>query len=469
MDLLRGNTNKALVSMSLPISIGMLSTILFQVIDTYFVGKLGAEQLVALGFASTVYFLLIGFFIGLSVAVSILVGKTFGEQDMTKVKQIIGLSLLISFSVPALFSALGIISIDAVFGAMGADASILPHIQAYMYPLYLGMPVLAVGIVGGAALRATGNISAPEIVFGIAGIINAVLDYVLIFGVGPFPELGIQGVAYGTVASWVFILLAIIGLMLKDKLLKIQAFSGVFKQVKMLKELYQLGLPSIATQLVGPATLMFITFLLGRETSTAVAAFGVAGRIETLLMVGVMAVSTAATPFIAQNLGAKQKLRIDEAIVFGGKASTYLGILLFILLMIFVKPISHLFSDDAEVVGFTQTYFYIVSISYVFYSLYLISSSIFNGLQLPFNSLKIILVKTLVFTVPLCLLGSLWGVAGIFVGLALSNVLGGLYAGRQVRAQLKKDNSSLLDKNPWQDYKQDIVALGRMLASVVKR
>ena len=132
-------------------------------------------------------------------------------------------------------------------------------------------------------------------------------------------------------------------------------------------------------------------------------------------------------------------------------------------------PIAGLFSEDVQIISYTQTYFYLVAISYVFYSLYLISSSVFNGLQLPVNSLKIILVKSFAFTLPLVLLGSLWGVEGIFAGLSLSNVLGGLYAGQQIRKQLKKVNSPLSKRNPWKDYQSDLHSLLKGLGSMVAR
>lgn len=453
--------------MSVPISIGMLSTILFQVIDTYFVGQLGAEPLAALSFASTVYFLLVGLFIGFSVAVSIMVAKAFGAKEIDKLKQILGLSLLISGLITVFLSWLGIISISSVFGFLGADEQTLPHVAAYMSILYLGMPLLAFGIIGGGALRATGNVKSPEVVFGLAGIINAVLDYAFIFGVGPFPQLGIQGVALGTLISWIFIFLAMTVLLLRDKLLILPHFRSLVHELPIFKEISRLGLPSIATQLVGPATLMFITYILGKEGGAAVAAFGVAGRIETLMLIGVMGVSTAATPFIAQNLGAKKHLRIDEAIVFGGKASVYLGIFLFFFLIALAGPIAGMFSEDPLIISYTQKYFYLVAISYVFYSLYLISSSIFNGLQLAVNSLKIILVKSFLFTLPLVLIGSFWGVEGIFAGLSVSNVLGGLYAGKELRKQLKKVNSPLSQRNPWQDYKSDLNSLVKGLLSLL--
>ena len=454
-DLLKDKTNKALISMSLPISVGMLSTFLFQVIDTYFVGQLGAEALAALSFSSTLYFLFVGLFIGLSVGVSIIVGKAAGEQDLGKIRKTTLIAIILCIIITTFLSFVGIIFIEPIFQTLGAEANILPLIEEYTIPLLVGIPLLTTGILGGGILRATGNITKPEVLMAIAGVINLIFDYALIFGNWGFPEMGIQGAAYATVFSWMFIIIGMFILLFKDSLLSFVAKAEVSAK-QIVKEIFQLGAPTIVTQIIGPFTLMYLTFLLAQQSSLAVAAFGVAGRIETLLMIGILGVSTAITPFIAQNSGARQQQRIDEAIVFGGRASTYLGILVALFLFLLIKPIAGLFSDNVEVINHTSNYFYIVSLSYVFYGLYLITTSIFNGLQLPVNSLKISLIKSLLFTIPLTLIGSYWGINGIFIGLSLSNILAGIYASSEMRKEFVRTNSALAKVSIWQEYKRDL-------------
>ena len=454
-NLLEKDTSKTLISMSVPVSIGMLSTFLFQVIDTYFVGQLGPESLAALSFSSTLYFLMVGLFIGLAVGVSIIVGKAAGAGDHGKVKQATIVGILLCVLLTSLFSFILIIGLDPIFLGLGAQETLLPSIREYMVPMLMGIPLLTTGVMAGAILRATGNVTKPEVVMGIAGVINLVFDYLLIFGKMGFPEMGIQGAAYATVLSWVFVILGMAVLLLKDRLIAIHR-SLLSNLIALLKEILQLGIPTIVTQIVGPLTLTYLIFLLARESSLAVAAFGVASRIETLLMIGILGVSTAITPFIAQNLGAKKDLRIDEAIAFGGRASTYLGLLVTLLLFLFIKPISGIFSDDLNVIGYTSWYFYIVSVSYVSYGLFVITSSIFNGLQLPVNSLKIMVIKSLLFTLPMTLIGSLWGVEGIFIGISSSNFLAGFYAASVMRKQFSKAGSSLAKVNVWNEYKNDL-------------
>ena len=457
-DILKDKTHKVLISMSLPISIGMLSTFLFQVIDTYFVGQLGAESLAALSFSSTIYFLLVGIFIGLSVGVSIIIGKSTGERDVEKVKKTaliaISLSLILSISLVSL----GLFFVEEIFQALGAEEEIIPYIKAYIIPLLLGVPLLTTGLLSGGILRATGNIVKPEALMGIAGILNLIFDYLLIFGKWGFPELGIKGAAYATVLSWVFIIIGMLFLLLKDRLLSL-SFKAETSTKLIVTEIFKLGAPTILTQVISPLTLMFLTFLLAKQSFTAVAAFGVAGRIEVLLMIGILGVSASITPFIAQNSGAKQQGRIDEAIVFGGKASTFLGLFVALLLLCFIKPIANIFSDDEEVIAYTIIYFRVVSISYIFYGLFLVTTSIFSGLQLPINSLKISAIKLLLFTMPLTFIGSIWGVSGIFIGFALSNILAGVYAAQQIQKELERTNSALARVTIIQAYKNDMLRI----------
>ena len=454
-NLTKGKTNKILLSMSVPISIGMLSTFLFQIIDTYFVGQLGSDELTALSFSSTIYFLIVGLFIGLSVGVSIIIGTAKGANDSTKINQTTFMSLLLSIVTAVSFATLGIYFVDDIFMLMGANKTVLPLIKQYIIPLMYGIPLLTTGLMAGGILRATGNVRNPEIIMAIAGVINLVFDYILIFGRFGFPKLGIESAALATVYSWVFVVIGMAYLLIKDKLLAVKLNDILLRFLSIIKEIIRLAIPTVITQTIAPLTAMYLTFLFAKQSSEAVAAFGVTSRIQTLLMIGILGVSTAITPFIAQNIGAKKQSRVNESIVFGGKASIYLGIIVFFVLMVFIKPIATVFSKNTEVINYTSMYFYIVSGSYVFYGLFIITSSIFNGLQLPANSMKIMLVKSLLFTVPFTLIGAYFGVIGVFYGIFSANVFAGILTAYHMRKQLKKEGSDLAGVNIWNEHKKD--------------
>ncbi|MBD0402765.1 MATE family efflux transporter [Flammeovirga sp. EKP202] len=459
-DILKDKTSKVLLKMSFPISIGMLSTFLFQVIDTYFVGKLGGEALAALSFSSVLYFIIVGLFMGLAVGVSTLVGKAVGEKNDIAKEQYALIGLLMCFILTIGVASVVYYFSNPIFLMLGAPQEILPLIDQYMLPLLSGIPLLTTGIMAGSILRSTGNVVMPEVTMALAGVVNLIFDYLLIFGEFGFPKYGISGAAYATVLSWVFMSIGMLILFVSDRVIKFSYPIAALPIRNIIQQIMKVGLPTTLTQMVAPVTQMYLTYIIASHSALAVGAFGVSSRIEMLMLIGILGVGTALIPFIAQNLGAKQNKRIDEAIVFGGKTSTYLGITLAVNLYLFIAPLAALFSEDTVIIDYTISYFRLVGVSYVFYGFFIMTSSTFNGLQMTKDSLKIMLIKSFAMTVPLTLIGSyFFAIEGIFIGLSISNILGGIYASIFMRKKYKEMDSDLQNAEIWQDYKSDIQGL----------
>jgi putative MATE family efflux protein len=445
--------NKMLLKMAAPISLGMMSTFLFQIVDTYFVGQLGSAELAALAFSSTAYLLFLSVFMGLSVGVSAVVAKTMGagSRDSARGLTMVSLAFVLVLSV-----ALGLVAralIGPMFKGLGADATILPLIETYMGILYLSFPLLMLGIIGSGAARAIGVTKETEIVFGTAGVINLVFDYLLIFGIGPFPELGLAGAAWATAMSFAFIFLGVMVILRRRGLLGFGPMSGALAG---LRDILRFAVPTISMQILVPATGMFTTFLLAGYGAEAVAAFGVASRIEALALIGIFAVSMSITPFIAQNFGADQHDRIDDAIVFAGKASIYLGIVLFVLLALLGPAIARIFSDDPEVIRFVSLYFKIVAISYGFQGILNVTVAILNGLQMPGAALRLMAIRTFAIVFPLLIIGAQFGLWWILAALMIGNVIAAIYAGRLMRKIEKRYNRPIADANPLADIARDV-------------
>ena len=165
------------------------------------------------------------------------------------------------------------------------------------------------------------------------------------------------------------------------------------------------------------------------------------------------------TPLVAQNYGAKQKQRLDQVIAYSGRMTVYWGIVLYVLLLIFAGIIGSIFTDDPEVIRHTKTYLYIVGLSLPAFGLALITASFFNGVYEPKASLKLTLVKSLVFTIPFAIIGSFFGLLAVWVGLALSNFAGATYADKLLSKWQRKNDSSLVDYNRLGDYVNDFKRL----------
>lgn len=344
----------------------------------------------------------------------------------------------------------------ATFALLGASGEVLVLTVTYMDILYASFPLLMLGIVGSGAVRAIGVTKQTEIIFAIAGIINLVFDYFLIFGIGPFPALGLAGAAWATALSFAFIALGVGGILIRHRLLGPPILSGLLSSIK---DLAKMVVPTVAMQILIPVTGMIITVLLAGTGPEAVAAYGVAARIEALALIGIFAVGMAVTPFIAQNMGADAHDRIDEAIIFAGKASIYMGSLLFIGLFFAGSWLAQIFSDDAQIIQLVGLYFKIIALSYGFVGILNVTIAIFNGLQLSVTSLKIMCVRTFIITIPLIIIGAYFGVVWLLIGLAAGNILAALYAARMMKRSLVKWNRALANASPIADIIADIKKL----------
>lgn len=195
--------------------------------------------------------------------------------------------------------------------------------------------------------------------------------------------------------------------------------------------------------------------------SEAVAAFGVASRIEALALIGIFAVSMSITPFVAQNFGANEHDRIDEAVIFAGKASIYLGVSLFAVLALLGPAIASVFSDDPEVIQFVSLYFKIVAISYGFQGIVKVTVAIFNGLQMPGTALRLMTIRTFVIVLPLLFIGAQVGLWWILVALATGNILAAIYAANLMRKSQRDHNRPIAVANPLSDILGDLRRLLR--------
>lgn len=454
-DLLKQPIKKALLNMAAPTAVGMLMTFLFQLVDTYFVGKLGTKELAAISFAYPVYFIVVSLFMGISSGVSSTVGKALGEKDTLKTQSLVLVSLGLMMAITGILGAIGYYSEDEVFSLLGASKGMIPLIGTYMMPLYLGMFALVGTLIGNAAIMAKGKIIPATVVMGIGGLINLGLDYVLIFGFGPIAAMGLKGAAIATIISWFITLILMTSLLFKEKLLSLKNYGTLNELRTYAIEILTIGAPAVAAQILNPLAIAILTRTVATFGTGAVAAYGIATRIESLALTGILALSVVITPIVAQNFGAKQNQRLNQVVAISGRMTVYWGVLICSTLIIFSGWITSIFTSDPEVIQIAQNYFYIVGLSFAGFGLTLITTSFFNGVYEPKLSLKITLVKSLVFTIPFALIGSFFSLQAIWIGIAIANILGAIYAGKILNKWLILNDPSLPKHNPIGDYISD--------------
>jgi putative MATE family efflux protein len=293
----------------------------------------------------------------------------------------------------------------------------------------MGVIFVVIPMVGNNAIRACGDTLIPSIIMITSTIINVILDPLFIFGLWGFPRLELEGAAIATViarAAAMIFSLAILAF--KEKL--IGFFLPPLKElIASLKQIFYIGIPTAASRILIPITVAIIMRLVAGFGEEAVAAFGVAVKIEMFVFMVIMALATALIPFVGQNWGAKNYKRVKEAIKSSNKFSFLWGAGSFVFFLALAIPMGYLFSKDPQVSKNITYYLWVMPVSYGMRSISFLVASTFNAINKPLVATGINLMRMFVFYIPFAWIGSLLGgLVGLFIGLCIANILAGSFS-----------------------------------------
>ncbi len=417
----------ALIRLAVPMLFGMIAILMFNLVDTFFISLLGTNALAAVSFTFPVTFGLNCITMGMSVGISTSIGRLLGSGDTQSAARLTTHGLLLAVILMMLGSSLGFFTIDPLFTLMGASPDLLPIIHEYMTVWYIAIPLLVIPMTGNSAIRATGDAKSPAKIMIMAGLINGILDPLLIFGYGPFPELGVKGAAISSGISWAVALTASLYLLhRREKLLTVP----VFRKLKAdWQQILQIGAPAGLSNALNPLSSALLMTLLAAQGTASVAAFGAAIRIESILVIGMMALGSSLMPFMAQNLGAKQPERAFKALFTAMRFAILFQLLIFIAMVPLSMPLASLFSQDTTVQAQLWHYLLVVPASYGLQAVCMLLISALNALHKTVNALIWNLLRLFGFMLPSAWIGSLYyGTEGLFIGIAFANIIGGLGA-----------------------------------------
>ncbi len=425
--LLSAPIGRVLLNMTLPNLLGIMTILGFSLADTFFISKLGTEALAAVSFTFPVTLVLTSIAIGIGAGVSTNLGRLIGSGNATKAKVFLHDALVLTFLLTSSLSILGGIFISPLFSLLGANETSLPLINDYMYFWYWSAPLLTLLMVGNQGLRATGDTRSPALIMTLAAVINLILDPLLIFGIGPFPRLEIQGAAIATLISW-FIALSLSAylLMIKHKMLELASLN-IDRMQRNWSQLAHIAQPAALMNLINPLANAVVMAMLAHLDHSAVAAFGAGIRLESVLLIVVMALSSSLMPVIAQNLGAGQPQRAKQALLLSLKFILVFQTLIYIPLAFFAQPLAQVFSNDPQVLEWLSFYILVLPCAYGPLGMVIIFATALNAYHRPMSSLVINFCRLVLLMLPLAALGSyLGGVKGLLLALPITNILMGI-------------------------------------------
>ena len=424
-----GPVSGSILSMMLPMALGILVMIGNGLVDAYFIGQLGYAQLAAVSYAFPVWFVAAGIVMGLGTGTSSVLSRFIGAGDTKSVKQIATHSMILAVLAGAVVTAIGLVSIESLFGLLGANEETMPFVKSYMTIYYWGSLFLGIPFIGNSILRANGDAKTPSLLVAFSAVVNAVLDPILIFGWYGFPEMGVAGAALASVISTVAFLLASLWVLIfRDNLLTSIGHS-LSSMISSWKQVLHVGLPAIASNLIAPVSSALVTALVSTYGQEAVAAYGLAGRIEALVIVLLMALGGATAPYVGQNYGAKKFDRLVDGFKFSARFALFYSIFCILLLYFISSTILGVFTDNEDVIRLAMIQLMICPWGYGFLGIASICNGSFNAFARPLPAMTISISRTLVIYVPLAyLLAYYFGFQGIHIAQVLANIFAGCVA-----------------------------------------
>lgn len=420
--LTEGSVAGHLRTMAAPMVWGLLATMSFNAVDTFFVAQLGGDPLAAMAFTFPVIMVISSIAIGLGAGASSAVARAVGSGNSYRVKRLVTDAVCLAGLISVGLSALGLLTIDPLFTALGATPELLPLIHDYMATWYLSAPFLVVPMIALSTLRALGYSQIQGSLMVAAAVLNAALAPLLIFGLWGFPRLEIQGAALASLIVRVLTLIVVFVILQRRFQVLINPLASWTLLRRSWAALFHVGLPAIASNLIIPVASAIVVKLVAAYGSTAVAALGVAARIEPIALIAFYAVSGVVGPLAGQNKGAGQYDRVFETLRVIIIFSLTLGVVLALVLRWGGVYVAQAFSDSPAVLEVVALYMSIVPLSYGAYGLVMAVNAMFNGMGFPVPGLAISFLRVIGVHLPLAFLGMwLWDLPGLLLATALSN------------------------------------------------
>ena len=409
---LTGNLTNHIVTMTVTASVGMVALFLVDVVDMIFISMLGVEELAAaVGFAGTIMFFTTSISIGLAIAGGAMVAKALGQGDEDRAREALTHVMIVGFFFSVLIAAAIFANLDFLTSLIGASGLTQELAISYLRILIPTMPFLLLGIVASAALRSHGAAKLSMFVTLVAGVVNAVLDPIFIFGF----NWGLDGAAYASVASR----FSMAGFAIWFVIRETGGFSA-FNPSKVLadtKPIAAIAIPAILANVATPVGSAYVTRVAADFGEEAVAGMAIVGRLTPIAFAMIFSLSGAIGPIIGQNFGAQQFDRVREAFNRSILLIVVYVLPTVLLLYLLRGPIADLFNAQ----GLARDLIYLfcgpLSLAWIFNGIIFVGNAAYNNLGHPFYSTWVNWGRNTVGVFPFVYVGALyWGAEGVLIG-----------------------------------------------------
>ena len=397
MNILTDDVKILIRKLAIPASVGTLFQTLYNIVDTFFAGKISPEALSALAKSFPIYFILIASSIGITVAGTSLIGNSIGEKNQKKASTYFSQLIIFSLILTLFITYIGLTYSDNVFILMGSSEEVKNLGLDYTNIIFYGSFLFIVVVALNSLLHAEGDTKTYRNALIIAFLLNVFLNPILIFGFWFIPAFGMKGIGIATLIAQLVSLIIIFNKVLKSRLIKDLIINNFIPKIYYFKNIFFQSMPIIIS-ICGYSVASAIVFkYAGLSGEYAAAGYGAGTRIEQVVLLPILGINTAIITIIAQNFGAKNILRIKQTYITAIKYAFIIMIISSLFVYLLAEIITGLFSNDLNVIEFGKLYLQISAFVLPAYPIFFLSNGFFMALKKSENALVANIFRNVIF------------------------------------------------------------------------
>ncbi|WP_294385261.1 MATE family efflux transporter [uncultured Ruminococcus sp.] len=413
---------KLILTMSLPAIFSMTIMAMYNVVDSIFIGQYSQEGLNATSLAYPLQMLLIAVAVGTGVGINSLVSRRLGEKNFKEANEVATHGLLLSFFSYAIFLVLGIVISRPFMMLYTTNENIIEYGTQYLTVVLCFSLFSIIEVTIEKTLQATGDMIFPMLFQLTGAVINIIFDPLLIFGVGPFPKLGVMGAAIATVfgqfCSMVFALLIIF---LKSHMIKI-TFKNFKFSMQTIKNIYAVGFPSVIMQSIGSIMIVGLNGILA-SSEASVTVLGVYYKLQSFVFMPCFGLNQGVMPIIGYNYGARNRKRVYSALKRGIIIGVIIMTLGTIAMWAIPEQLISMFGGTDELMKIGVPAFRIISLCFIPAAAGIIFTTLFQAVGKGIRSLIMSFARQLVLILPIAFIFSkIWGLGAVWYAFPIAEI-----------------------------------------------
>ncbi|MEL6558202.1 MAG: MATE family efflux transporter [Bacteroidota bacterium] len=400
-DFTSGSIRRAIFLLSVPMVLEMGMESVFAIVDIFFLNKVGTKAVATVGLVEPVLMIVYSIAMGLSMATTAIVARRIGEKKSKKAADAAFQGIFLSVTLSVIIGVFGFIYADKILALMGAEPDLVQEGVGYPKVMFAGNISILLLFINNAVLRGAGNASVAMRALILSNSLNLILDPILIFGLGPIPEMGVTGAAVATtIGRSVGVIYQFIILLKGTNIIRIAA-ENIVLRLNDIKEMFKIAGGGITQFIVESLSWMFLIRIMSVFGEVAVAGYTLAFKVIVFTILPSWGMSNAAATLVGQNLGAEKPDRAESSV---WKTAWYnvvfLGIVS-VIFFVFAEPVMSVFDKTEAVMDYGVRALKIICLGYVFFAYGMVISQSFNGAGDTKTPMLINLVCFWVLQIPL--------------------------------------------------------------------